>query len=96
MSQGFSTRCKHKFSKDDGLVPSSSKDDGLVHIFKRCVSPHIFKTSVVPTRAVAEALAFAQEIFAKGQVPRHYFTEMCSGSEAGSYLRLIDFRITQL
>jgi len=21
----------------------------------------------------------------------HYFTEMCSGSEAGSYLRLIDF-----
>ena len=25
-----------------------------------------------------------------------YFTEMCSGSEAGSHLRLIDFRITQL
>ena len=25
-----------------------------------------------------------------------YFTEMCSGSEAGSYLRLIDFCITQL
>jgi len=24
------------------------------------------------------------------------FTEMCSGSEAGSYLRLIDLRITQL
>ena len=27
---------------------------------------------------------------------RNYFTEMCSGSEAGSYLRLIDFCITQL
>ena len=26
----------------------------------------------------------------------NYFTEMCSGSEAGSYLRLIDFMITQL
>jgi len=25
-----------------------------------------------------------------------YFTEMCSGSESGSYLRLIDFCITQL
>ena len=25
-----------------------------------------------------------------------YFTKMCSGSEAGSYLRLIDFCITQL
>ena len=26
----------------------------------------------------------------------HYFTEMCSGSEAGSYLRLIDVCITHL
>jgi len=26
----------------------------------------------------------------------NYFTEMCSGSEAGSYLRRIDFCITQL
>ena len=26
----------------------------------------------------------------------NYFTEMCSGPEAGSYLRLIDFFITQL
>jgi len=26
----------------------------------------------------------------------HYFTEMCSGFEAGSYLRLIDCCITQL
>ena len=26
----------------------------------------------------------------------HYFAEMCGGSEEGSYLRLIDFRITQL
>ena len=25
----------------------------------------------------------------------NFFTEMCSGSEEGSYLRLIDFRITQ-
>ena len=26
----------------------------------------------------------------------NYFTEMCSGSEAGSYLRIIDLCITQL
>jgi len=26
----------------------------------------------------------------------NYFTEMCSGSEAGSFSRLIDFCITQL
>ena len=30
------------------------------------------------------------------QFKNNYFTEMCSGSEAGSYLRLIDFCITQL
>jgi len=30
------------------------------------------------------------------QFKNNYFTEMCSGSEAGSYLRLIDFGITQL
>ena len=28
------------------------------------------------------------------QSENNYFTEMCSGSEAGSYLRLIDFCIT--
>ena len=30
------------------------------------------------------------------QFKTNYFTEICSGSEAGSYLRLIDFCITQL
>jgi len=29
-------------------------------------------------------------------VAGNYFTEMCSGSEAGSYLRLVDSCITQL
>ena len=32
----------------------------------------------------------------RGQLRNNYFTEMCSGSEEGSYLRLIDFCITQL
>ena len=27
----------------------------------------------------------------QGQFKNNYFTEMCSGSEAGSYVRLIDF-----
>ena len=31
-----------------------------------------------------------------GKVLRSHFTEMCSGSEAGSYLKLIDACITQL
>jgi len=31
-----------------------------------------------------------------GVLKNNYFTEMCSGSEAGSYLRLIDLCITQL
>jgi len=30
------------------------------------------------------------------QFKNNYFAEMCSGSEEGSYLRLIDFCITQL
>jgi len=30
------------------------------------------------------------------QFENNYFTEMCSGSEEGSYLRLIDLCITQL
>ena len=30
------------------------------------------------------------------QFQNNYFADMCSGSEAGSYLRLIDFCITQL
>ena len=30
------------------------------------------------------------------QFENNHFTEMCSGSEADSYLRLIDFCITQL
>jgi len=32
----------------------------------------------------------------KGQFKNSHFTEMCSGSEAGSYLRLVDSCITQL
>ena len=32
----------------------------------------------------------------RSQFKNIYFTEMCSGSEAGLYLRLIDFCITQL
>ena len=31
-----------------------------------------------------------------GRESNIYFTEMCSGSETGTYLRLIDFCITQL
>jgi len=30
------------------------------------------------------------------QLKNNHFTEMCCGTEAGSYLRLIDYSITQL
>jgi hypothetical protein len=30
------------------------------------------------------------------QFKNNYFAEMCSGSEEGSYLRLVDFCITEL
>jgi hypothetical protein len=36
------------------------------------------------------------DAIASSQSESSYFTETCSGSEAGSYLRLIDFFITQL
>ena len=29
------------------------------------------------------------------QLENNYFTELCSGSEAGSYLRFVDFCITE-
>ena len=35
-------------------------------------------------------------LVSSSQSKNNYFTEMCSGSEAGSYLRLIYFCITQL
>jgi len=34
--------------------------------------------------------------FFRGTVRTRHFTEMCSGSETGSYLRLMDFCVTQL
>ena len=36
-------------------------------------------------------LALHCENFVAAQFENNYFTEMCSGSEAGSYLRLINF-----
>jgi len=35
-------------------------------------------------------------VWVSSQFEYNYFAEMCSGSEAGSYLRLIDLFITQL
>ena len=37
------------------------------------------------------AFSLARERALINQVQNNYFTEMCGGSEAGSYLRLIDF-----
>jgi len=39
---------------------------------------------------------FEQARFFFSQFKNNYFAEMCSGSEKGSYLRLMDFFITQL
>jgi len=39
---------------------------------------------------------FLNTLGSSSQFKNNYFTEMYSGSEAGSYLRLIDFCITKL
>ena len=45
----------------------------------------------------SEKARISQEWWARcSQSKNNYFTEMCSGSEEGSYLRLIDLCITQL
>ena len=46
--------------------------------------------------SVASAPASASASARTRLLKNSYFTEMCSGSETGSYLRLIDFCITQL
>ena len=44
-----------------------------------------------PTLPHATHLCREKELRVRSQSDNNYFTEMCSGSEAGSYLRLIDF-----
>jgi len=46
---------------------------------------------VLPHKKVDESVPVGDTSF-----ENNYFTEMCSGSEAGSYLKLIYFCITQL
>ena len=47
-------------------------------------------------RAWKTALQKGEDGEGGNEFENNYFTEMCSGSEAGSYLRLIDVCITQL
>ena len=46
--------------------------------------------------SILESILLIYLLRCLGQHQCTYFTEMCSDSEAGSYLRLIDFCITQL
>ena len=46
-------------------------------------------------RGAARMDRYSSQIYSS-QFENIYFTERCSGSESGSYLRLIDFCITQL
>jgi len=58
-----------------------------------------FSDSIVKAGKTDDVLHVLVSGVARQVTPYHnnnYFTEMCSGSEAGSYLRLIDFCITQL
>ena len=52
--------------------------------------------SVAPLCATAGDLAGPHTMSSRKQVENNYFTEMCSGSEEGSYSRLIDVCVTQL
>jgi len=51
---------------------------------------------LTPARRKMTASAKVSVTYARIRFENNYFTEMCSGSEAGSYLRPIDFCITQL
>ena len=51
-----------------------------------CVSGTLAAAETVRFRCVEHEFRVS-----KTSSSMHYFTEMCSGSEAGSYLRLIDF-----
>jgi len=85
-------------SVTSGLVP------GFVHhvLFKIHVCTYLilkhiygFKTSFIDELEIydVEHAPWNTDKYPPGHPP---FTEMCSGSEAGSYLRLIDGYITQL
>jgi len=52
--------------------------------------------SVTPRRAAPTRELRAVPVRHSSQFKNHHSTEMCSGSEAGSYLRLTDSCITQL
>ena len=60
--------------------------DSIAHLF---LSPYYkSKIGFYRVRSMPNVESFQSE--------NKYFTEMCSGSEAGSYLRFIDLCITQL
>ena len=63
----------------------------------RCAAdPHdAFAPALLAEVAIGCASKLAAQV-GPAQFKNNYFAEMCSGSEDGSYLRLIDFHITQL
>ena len=60
-----------------------------------CPNPTVKNARVVRTRPVCTITALGDGVRRQRQMlhlfENNYFTEMCSGSEAGSYLRFIDF-----
>ena len=58
-----------------------------LHRMVECLDLHRFPARMMPPCSL---LGYSS------QFKNNYLTEMCSGSEAGSYLRLIDLCITQL
>ena len=53
-------------------------------------TPHV-KYALSSPRVASEAAQCRTGLLVRSQFEKNCFTEMCSGSEAGSHLRLIDF-----
>ena len=78
--------------KNDGLIRlcglvDASCEDPRPHAWSMCASCSVLYFTCNPSRAVSEVPT---------ELPTHTCGVMCCGTEAGSYLRLIDSCITQL
>ena len=79
-------------SIDNSLCGSVFPDNAEADLLVRCSFPDVDDISTA-TSSNARALQGARPC---SQSMNNYFTEACSGSEAGSHLRIVDFCVTQL
>jgi len=77
------------------LRPEDEVDPEVFAPWPRGSASSIHRTFCARVERMVAILALKHVSLTSGG-SENYFTEMCSGFKAGSYLRLIDFCITQL